>query len=148
MKGQLDPGKGPVADLPSDLVEAHPAADDQLLDGAFVFAHGGGEPLQRREAQEGAGLLILGASFAAPHQAVEAEAQPRLGHLVLTAGSGHVCNRGAVKLHSNKNKQTFSPQHFILLTRSVVPAAAGPSADPDPVRSSGISFSLSDFSIC
>lgn len=83
MESQFDPGEGAVADLPADLVEADPAAYDQLLDGLLVFAHVGGELLQGSEGQLGAGLLVLGAAVGAVRQAVQAVAQPHAGHLVL-----------------------------------------------------------------
>jgi len=35
---QLDPGERAAADLPADLVEPDPAADDQVLDGVLVLA--------------------------------------------------------------------------------------------------------------
>lgn len=63
MKSQFDPGEGSAADLPTDLVEAHSASDDKLLDGVLILAHGGGELLQRGETQLLVGLLILRANI-------------------------------------------------------------------------------------
>lgn len=91
MERQFDSGEGPTADLPADLVEAHPAAYDQLLDGLVVLAHVGGELLQGGELQRDGGLLVLGADIGAVRQAVEAVVALGARHLVLP--SRHFCSR-------------------------------------------------------
>lgn len=91
MEGQFDPGEGPTANLPTDLVEAHPAAYDQLLDRVLILAHVGGELLQGGEAHRGIGLLILRADIRAVRQAVDAVVEIGARHLVLA--SRHFCSR-------------------------------------------------------
>ena len=100
MESQLDPGEGPVTDLPTDFVEAHSAAYDQLLDGLLVLAHVFGELLQGGEAQRGLGLLILGAGIGAVRQAVEAVVE--LGACHLVPASRHFFRRLEVRSSSNK----------------------------------------------
>lgn len=91
MESQFDSGEGPVADLPADLIESNPAADDQLLDDLLVLAHLCGELLQRSEARLAVFLVILGAGPRAVCQAVEAVVELGARHLVLT--SSHICSR-------------------------------------------------------
>lgn len=97
MESYFDPGEGPTANLPADLVEAHPAAYDQLLDGGLILAHVGGELLQGGEAQRGIGLLVLWADIRAVRQAVDAVVELRAPHLVMA--SRHFCSR--LKIRSN-----------------------------------------------
>ena len=98
MESQFDPGEGPRADLPADLVEAHPATYHQVLDGILVLAHVGGEPLQGGERRRRdldllvLDLLVLWADVRAVRQAVEAVVALG-GHLVLVLFSRHVCSR-------------------------------------------------------
>lgn len=91
MKSQFDPGEGPTANLPTDLVEAHPAAYDQLLDCVLILTHVGGEFLQGGEVQWGIALLILRADFRAVCQAIDAVVELGACHLVLA--SRHFCSR-------------------------------------------------------
>lgn len=91
MKSQFDPGEGPAANLPADLVEAHPAAYDQLLDCILVLAHAGGELLQRGEARRAVGFLVFWAVFGAVRQTVGAVVELGARHLVMA--SRHVCSR-------------------------------------------------------
>lgn len=98
MESQFDPGEGPVADLPSDLVEAHPAADDQLLDGLLVFAHGHGEFLQGGEERRAVAPLLLMAAVWALRQAVEAVAESGARQLVLASRHLYQTETGAVSL--------------------------------------------------
>lgn len=91
MKSQFDPGEGPAANLPADLVEAHPAAYDQLLDCILVLAHAGGELLQRGEVRRAVGFLVLWAVFGAVRQTVGAVVELGARHLVMA--SRHVCSR-------------------------------------------------------
>lgn len=99
METQFDPGEGTTANLPADLVEAHPAAHDQVLDGLLVLAHVGGELLQ---GGEGRRALIVRPGFRALRQAVEAVVPLRGFHLVLA--SRHLC-------HGSKRRSESSPAH-------------------------------------
>lgn len=101
MESHFDPGEGPGADLTADLVEAHPAAYDQILDGVLVLAHVGGELLQGGEALRGVGLLVFGVSDGAVRQAVETEVALGACHLVLA--SRHLC-RG-LKIRSSSERK-------------------------------------------
>lgn len=93
MKSQLDSGEGPRADLSSYLVESHPAAGDQLLDGILVIAHVRGELLQWCGLGWGHRLLILRVSDRADGQAVEATVEVPVGHRRMTFA--HFCGRTA-----------------------------------------------------
>lgn len=100
MESQFDPGEGPAANLPADLVEAHPAAYDQLLDGSFVLAHVGGELLQGGEAgHDVVDLLFLWANIRAVCQAVDTVTG--LGAPHLAVASGHFCSRLKIRSSSN-----------------------------------------------
>ncbi|TNN34169.1 hypothetical protein EYF80_055673 [Liparis tanakae] len=99
---QLDPGERSAADLPADLVEADPAADDQVLDGVLVVAHVGAELLQRRAARRSVGPLLVRLHLRAVRQAVAAAAPRRLGgrrgvRRRGPASSRHLCNEVIVK---------------------------------------------------
>lgn len=98
VKSQFDPGEGPKADLPADLVEAHPAAYNQLLDGLLVLAHVCGELLQGGDGQRGVCFLILWADIRAVCQAVPAVVELGACHLVLTAV--HFCSRLRIRSSS------------------------------------------------
>lgn len=107
MESQLDPGEGPIADLSTDLVEADPAAYDQLLDGLLILAHVCSELLQGSEGRLGAGLLVLRAAVGAVRQAVQAVAQPHAGHLVLAPR--HFLQEGSPK----SNNSLCEPEYFV-----------------------------------
>lgn len=116
VESQLDPGEGPAADLPADLVEAHPATDDELLDGALVLAHGGGQLLQGAETQLLAGLLVLGADVRAVGQAVDAVVDPGARHLVLAPR--HFLQRAGNKTQVTLETQScFSSSFYPLIAK-------------------------------
>lgn len=98
IESQFDPGEGPVADLSTDLVEAHPAAYDQFFDGLLILAHVHSELLKGCEAHGGFILLILGAGIRAVRQAVEAVVKLGARHLVLA--SRHFCYRADIRSSS------------------------------------------------